>query len=438
MREPYPHQKKAAAFLFDRPRAALFDEQGLGKTTSALLAIDQVWKSVDLCRPALVVAPASVAHNWRSEAYAVMPWLRDVDVFVKDKGTRRIKSDVQPMVYITTHSLMRSKKVIEEIEKLKPGIVVLDEAHYMRNRTAAMTRSFYRLVRDLHPMHAWNLTGTPMPNWPADLFTWLKSYHPAEFPESFIKFRNQYHDVTPSDYGEGVRIVGQRNISELKRRMSGLFMRRRTEDVIDLPVLRHESYAVHAPLDGAMLDLDEELSRRWNVATDDEERMRVLLDDAGLSRFRRWCGMAKVEPIVALLRTEIESEPDPKKVVFYHHQAVGDALQDALRCRLRIEGSTPSALRPRIVEDFQSGEHPVILCQLQAASTGITLTASNDLLFAEQSWSPGEMAQAAKRIHRIGQRRRSRVRHVFAEGTVDELVARVLQRKTAAIQEALA
>jgi SNF2 family DNA or RNA helicase len=436
MRNPYPHQVRAAAFLSERDRAALFDEQGLGKTTSALLALDQVWRSVDLRRPALVVAPASVAHNWRKESMTVLPWLRDLDVQVKSASGARLRGD--PLIYITTHALMRSARVVEEITRVAPGIVILDEAHYMRTRTAAMTRAFYGMVADLNPMHAWNLTGTPMPNWPVDLFTWLKGYHQRQFPEPFHAFRARYHELAPSDYGDGFRIVGTKNVAELKRRMSDLFLRRKTEQVLDLPELRHESFAVYAPLTPEVANLDTILHDQWTASSDDE-RMRLLLEDAGMSRFRRWCGLAKVRPIAALLATEIESEPNPKKVVFYHHREVGDALQSALNCRLRIEGSTPSHERPLIVTDFQTmPEHKVILCQLQAASTGITLTASNDLLFAEQSWSPGEMAQAAKRIHRIGQKRRARVRHVFADGTVDELVTRVLLRKAAAVQETLA
>ena len=428
MRTLYPHQRVAVDHLAASSRFLLSDEMGLGKTTSALVAAERVMRSYDCI---LVAAPTSVIWNWKAEAHACLPWTQDVDVQVLDSAKKRMRG--RPTVLITTHGLLRKPEVQVNIRLLQPRIMILDEAHYLRTPTAQMTKSWYGLVHELRPAFAWNLTGTPQINWPADLWTWLHSYHTDRFPESYADFVDYYHLTRETDYG--TQIVAVRNLSSLKKRMKGLYLGRRTSSVIDLPPLRHERFAVHVDPTAEATDASAALAAQLAVADTDEERLAVLLEHGGMSKFRRWCGQAKAEPVASMIQDELVARPDQPKVVFYQHTAVADTIAARFEDCARISGDTPAAERERIVKAFQAGELDVLLCQLQAASTGITLTHGRDVIFAEQSWSPGEMLQAAKRCHRIGQKNPVRIRYVYAEGTVDDLVTAVLARKMGSMTE---
>jgi len=103
-----------------------------------------------------------------------------------------------------------------------------------------------------------------------------------------------------------------------------------------------------------------------------------------------------------------------------------------------ITGATHPRARVDAVKRFQ--EDPFIrgfFGQIQAAGTGITLTAAHDLLFVETSWVPSDNAQAAMRIHRIGQKSLCDVRYAVLPGSIDAIIARAVMRKSESIAKVL-
>ena len=129
-----------------------------------------------------------------------------------------------------------------------------------------------------------------------------------------------------------------------------------------------------------------------------------------------------------------------KVVVFAHHRDVIDPLCEALDQFgvVRIVGATPLKARQRAVDLLQghSGIR-VAVCHIVAGGTGVTLTAAQDVVFVEMSYSPGENAQAAERVYRIGQLKRVRVRFIALAGTIDEPLVTIVRRKTRMIREVL-
>lgn len=425
MRTLYPHQKSGIEFLQRHDRCGLFDDQGLGKTITALCAIDGL---------ATVVCPSSVVGNWKREAERWLD-LPDIEVRALRSGSSRLRGT--PRVVITTHDLLRSPAIQAQLAS-RCGTLIADEAQFLRNRTAARSRVFYETLAPQFDK-VWVLSGTPMPNHPTDLWLMGRTLWPDRFPEGFEEFRDKFCVTRPAQrWGWGPRIVGARNLPELKARLRDVTLRRLKSDELDLPPLRHEQIYVDAVPTAELADLEHELKHDLGRDPTHED----YLEHAELPRYRRLCGEAKVEPVAELILDELRADPSCKRVLFCYHVGVALKLQRKIHQRgfhtVRITGDVTGKDRDNAVYQFQTDSGVrVAVCQIVAGGTGVTLTASDDLMFVEPSFVPGEMAQARDRIHRIGQHNSCRVRFASLRDTADELVMRVLRRKTAAIREVL-
>jgi len=424
----YPHQREAIKWLLQHPRGGLFDDQGLGKTISALVAADIVGERI------LIVCPSVVAYNWAAEC---LEWTgRNAAVLSHGRAT------VPPgaCVVVTTHGLLLREHIKAEIECFAPDVVIGDEVHMLRGRDSKKAAAFWG---ELVPpaAYVWALTGTPQPAWPIDLWMMLSHMWPQQFPESWAEFRDKYCLLAPSDYSDGWRPIGGRNLAELRQRVDGKFLRRLKSQVLDLPPLRHERVTLQADLPQEMLDLDgvlsEEAVEAVMNATSPEAAFAALLQDTDLASYRRRCGEAKAPLVAELLDLELREDRACKRVVFCHHKSVASTLAHKLAHYrpVLITGEVPAKQRTDRVALFQANPSVrVAVCQIVAGGTGITLTAADDLVFAEVSFLPGENAQARDRVYRIGQTKPCRVRFVELFGTADAILTRVLRRKTAAIR----
>ena len=136
-----------------------------------------------------------------------------------------------------------------------------------------------------------------------------------------------------------------------------------------------------------------------------------------------------------LQQAEDVSHPYWKLIIFAHHKPMMDAIETACRQQakvncIRIDGSTPSSQRARLVQDFQTlTKMRVALLSIKAAGVGLTLTAASTVVFAEMSWTPGDIKQAEGRAHRIGQTETVNVQFLIAKGTIDDLIWRGLSHK---------
>ena len=154
-----------------------------------------------------------------------------------------------------------------------------------------------------------------------------------------------------------------------------------------------------------------------------------------LSSVRRLIGMAKIPGAHDWIKYFLENNPDRSLVVFAHHRDVLMLLAGLLHKHqpLVVHGGTPLPQRAAAVERFQAGRRRLWLGQMQASGTAITLTASSDVVFVEQDWTPAVMAQAAARTHRIGQNKAVMARVLFIPSSLDDAIAQILTEKARAI-----
>lgn len=420
----YPHQEAGVAWLLRHPRGGLFDEQGLGKTAQVIVAADLAGAN-----RVLVVAPTVVAHNWSREFGLWSPSRR-----VQVLGASADGIDSQTNVLVVPHSLVYRKAVRDRLVGYDTSI--LDEAHQLRTPSAQRTDAFFLGADAIcrRTERCWALTGTPQPNNPGEMWAMLAGMASWRLRHggrllSYRQFRERFCVLVPSGYGRGERVVGAKNVEELRQRLDGFYLRRRETEVLTLPPMRFGTVALTADCEA----WPHELTRLGATADD---ILAAAQRDKAFSTWRRLCGVAKAPAAADLLASDLASGSH-KMVVFCVHLEVVDTLARRLGA-LRLTGSTPAAERQRIVDQFQrSPTARVLIAQLQSGGVGITLTAACDVVFVEQSFVPGDNAQAAKRCHRIGQTKPVLVRFLSLAGSVDELLVDILARKTAMIAEVM-
>jgi SWI/SNF-related matrix-associated actin-dependent regulator 1 of chromatin subfamily A len=417
MRQLFDYQKAGVNFLASNRYAGLFDEPGLGKTTQAAMA----WRSKGY-DSVLVICPASVRLVWPKEVAACEAGESVVLETGKDHPSAG-KVNVCSYDYATRHR--------DRLAKIRWRLLVLDEAHFLKNPKAARTKAVYGPIAKSSEC-VWALTGTPMPNNPTELYPMLKTLFPSAITRredkimTYWQFVNRY--CVTRNNGYGIEIVKGKNLDKLRDSLRGYVMRRKVKTVLkDLPPIRYDTLPVSGRLAG-MPDAEREVVERAMAKGGDllESLQKVALHVATL---RRMTGLAKVDGVLEWLR---ESEIE-KAVLFAQHKDVILGLMSGLEKCVGISGDTSPAEREKAVSDFQNGKANFFVGQLQAAGTGITLTAANTVIFVESSWVPAENEQAAKRIHRIGQEKGCIAYFATIPGSLDERIQAAVARKTADI-----
>ena len=122
-----------------------------------------------------------------------------------------------------------------------------------------------------------------------------------------------------------------------------------------------------------------------------------------LASLRRWTEIAKAPAMIELLRADLETEN--KMVLFgVHREALRQIAEAFGEDAAELNGDTAIAERQRIIDRFQTAPRPrLLICQMQVATTALTLHAAHNVLFSAVTWTPSDVVQAAARCHRIGQ-----------------------------------
>lgn len=434
----YPYQDEAARVLASRTRFGLFDEMGIGKTATAIRALD--YTQATRC---LVVCPASVREVWVGEfrkfgrvARKVLRCqsMHDIVAWIKGRFDTLVISFEQAAKY---------KYMIDAQPCLIEALVV-DEFHFCKNPEAKRTQALFGTDgTGKDGLAQWAarvfmLTGTPMANDPIDIYVFLRAC--GVMPVSQGVFRRLYLDSRPTTYGQRSTVKQGHKLTELRGLISNNSMRRTFDDVgQQLPAL----WLREATLDGDTAAVADMLRQHPGL----EDAITAAIDQGGLSfleaqhimTLRRLIGEAKAVPYAAMLIDELKSlPPGSKRVVMACHSRALDIVREALSAAgfrsVLIDGRVNENDRSRAIAAFQGDpDVAVACCNIRAAGVGLTLTASAALDMLEWEWSPHYNAQAIKRVHRIGQTQTTHARFFALAGSLDEVVTRIVLEKTAAI-----
>ena len=428
----FAHQVEGIAFLLARRRSILADDMGLGKTRQAIVAIRHAAPE----GPYLVICPASVKLNWVRE-------IKQVDAAavctVLEGSAGEAWSPKAGGWVIINYDLLGKR--VKTLAAIPWAGLIFDEAHYLKNHTSQRSQLARELALDngRDPV-VYALTGTPLTNRPRDLFPLLQLVrHPLA--KSFLSFAKRY--CAAEHNGFGWQTNGASNLEELTTQLHGIMIRRRKEDVLDLPPKLRTWTNVEVPADTASAEMREVMESLLLVAArrrlgaghipassndPDGSRVRLL---AKLSKAREKLAAAKIAATIDLVEGMVAQ--GEKVIVFSCFDRPVKALAKHFGERsVLLTGATPSAKRQGLVDRFQTEEEVrVFVSNIVAGGIGLNLTAARQVVFNDLDWVPANHWQAEDRAYRIGQTASVTVHYLVAKGTIDEFVSHLLEVKSA-------
>jgi SNF2 family DNA or RNA helicase len=398
--------------------AMLADDMGLGKTLQALCVVQT---------PTLVVCPASVLHNWEKEIERFRPQL---SVHRYHGPGRSLRDDVD--VTLTTYAIMRIDG--ELLSARQWDTVILDEAQFIKNSDSQVARAAF----ELQARFRITLTGTPVENRLEELWS---QFHFLN--RGLLGGRRDFQDRYAKPIAEG----DGRALSRLRTRLKPFMLRRlksevakelppRTDVVLRCDLGQKERDLYEAIRAATQKEVVAQLAAGGNVLAALEALLRLRQAACHAALLPGQQGRADTSAKVELLMETLDEAlaEGHRALIFSQWTSLLDLVEPHLKeagvefCR--IDGSTRD--RGAVVERFQSDDGPpVMLISLKAGGTGLNLTAADHVFLLDPWWNPAVEDQAADRAHRIGQERPVLVHRLVAEGTVEDRMLELQERKRA-------
>ncbi|MCW2067080.1 UNVERIFIED_ORG: superfamily II DNA or RNA helicase [Stenotrophomonas maltophilia] len=411
----------------------LADDMGLGKTLQTLAHLLVEKQSGRLDKPALVVMPTSLLHNWQSEAARFTPDLRVLALHGPARDTQFGAIAAHDLILTTYPLLWRDEQALQAHSY---HLLILDEAQQVKNpRSRAATT-----LRTLQARHRLCLTGTPLENHLGELWTQFDFLLPGLLGSE--KQFNQ-HWRHPIERGSD-----RRRAQLLAQRMRPFILRRRKDQVAsELPPKTVITRTV--AMEGGQRELYE------TVRAAMEKQVREAINGSGLARnhivvldallkLRQVCcdprllpghapartaGSAKLDLLREMLPSMVE---EGRRILLFSQftgmlALIAQALDALGLAYVTLTGDTQNRVTP--VQRFMDGEVPVFLISLKAGGVGLNLTAADTVIHFDPWWNPAAENQATDRAHRIGQDQPVFVYKLIAAGSVEERIAELQQRK---------
>ncbi|MBG98480.1 hypothetical protein CL659_05135 [bacterium] len=422
------YQEKGALFLSIRKRALLGDEMGLGKTVQAIAAIEKM-KRKDPDLKVLIVVPASLRTQWRSEFNKFTG--RNVEIVRGKPEKRQLLWKSSADIKIVNYELLR--RDIEVKEYVKDGLIVLDECQRVKNWKTKTSK----IISSYAFRYCFGLSGTPLENSIEELYTIMKVIQPSVFGPSPFGFRKRY--LVLDRFGSVVKV---KNIDEVRKKMNGVFLRRRKDEVLDsLPELTESVRYVKMSISQKKLyrKIFKKVYKSWESDRSDEGQMNAL---EGILRMREACtcpellGEQGVGNKLKELIEIIESAnigPGKKMIIFTQWVRMGKIIGEFLREKninsVFYHGALNQKNRDQVIDKFKNDSEINIFIATDAASSGLNLQFVDLVVNFELLYNPAKIAQRVARAHRIGSKNSVLAIHLVSENTVEEKILSILERK---------
>jgi SWI/SNF-related matrix-associated actin-dependent regulator 1 of chromatin subfamily A len=477
--EPYDYQKQAAIF-FDTcgGRALLGDQPGVGKTNSAMTyAAGKKEKT-------LIVCPANLRLNWRKEILNftnekafVFNWkpgkksnkinyTKEESLFhivsystlsqtyiqiqmshtcsnvfcdFKEKNNKkRYKDKVCPKCNVRGVINSRATKdIFYEKDKLGNtlipsdyNILIMDEAHYIKNSTSDRTKTIKKALKDIPKKLL--LTGTAIKSKPFEFFPLLNFLYPEEWSNEHA-FGVKYCAAEKNNFGWNYD--GSSNLDDLYERISPFFLRRLKKDV--LKFLPPKTYSA------IPIELDEVETREYEKikkgiieeGKNDNDKMNHL---ARIQKLKQFTSKAKLKRAFDFIQDIIDG--GEKVVVFSQYKSISYEVAERFGDKAVVfNGDKNSNEKDEAVERFMNDEKVQVFSgTIGAAGVGITLTSASIAVFIDQPWTPADREQSEDRIHRASSKAdKVQIIRLICQDTIDEDIDELLNRKSSILSKVL-
>jgi non-specific serine/threonine protein kinase len=420
--------------------ACLADDMGLGKTIQ-IIALLLHFKQHEHS-PSLLVVPASLIANWKSEIDRFAPTLSTLIVHPSEQMPHSVAGGTD--LVITTYGMLSR---LPWLAQHAWELVILDEAQAIKNSGTRQTRA----VKTLRASARIALTGTPIENRLSDLWSLFDFLNPGLLGTSkaFANFVKQLGSREHNAYGP------------LRALARPYILRRLKTDkriIADLPEKTEvNAYCTLTKRQAALYEQSvRELATQLQQAEGIQRRGVVL---AYLMRFKQICNhpaqagagadnggyapehSGKFQRLAELCGELAERQE--KALIFTQFREIAEPLADFLatvfgRPGLLLHGGTAVAKRRQLVESFQRDDGPpFFVLSLKAGGTGLNLTAASHVIHFDRWWNPAVENQATDRAFRIGQKRNVFVHKFVCRGTVEDKIDELIHQKTGLARDLL-
>ncbi|CAH9086321.1 unnamed protein product [Cuscuta europaea] len=435
-----PFQRDGVRFALQHgARVFLADEMGLGKTLQAIAVSCCVRESW----PVLILTPSSLRLHWAS---MIQQWLdispSDILVVLSQvSGSNRAGFKVVPSNSKRSIQLDGLFNIVsyDTVPKLQDTlmasefkVVIADESHFLKNAQAKRTNASLPVMRKAK--YVILLSGTPALSRPIELFKQLEALYPDVY-KNVHEYGNRY--CKGGTFGI---YQGASNHEELHNLMKATVMiRRLKKDVLpQLPVKRRQQVFLNVEekemkcINALFRELEIVKEKIKSSQSKDDRESLKFTEKNLINKMYIASAEGKIPSVLDYLATVIEA--DCKFLIFAHHLQMIDSIHQYLLKKkvgcIRIDGSTPASSRQALVTDFQEKESiKAAVLSIKAGGVGLNLTAASTVIFAELSWTPGDLIQAEDRTHRIGQVSSVNIYYLLANDTVDDIIWDVVQSK---------
>lgn len=407
----------------------LADDMGLGKT---LQSIAYIASEIEEGRkgPHLIVAPSSVIYNWKNEVEKFAPGIKPVVLTGQpEERHKRLEDSGESEIWITSYATLR-----QDVEKYKETVfqsMILDEAQYIKNYATKTSRA----IREITAKRRFALSGTPIENTIDELWAIFQVILPGLMPNQRVFKQMDHEKIAAITRPFILRRLKKDVLKELPEKIESLHVSELTKEQKDLYI-------------GYLRQVQQETVQSIKGSGFQSNRMKIL---AGLTRLRQICchpslfienyeaRSGKLEQLMDTVRTAVNS--GRRLLIFSQftsmHEIIKSRLEEEGFEYFYLHGQTPSRERVETSERFNQGEKSIFLISLKAGGTGLNLTGADTVVLYDLWWNPAVEDQATGRAHRFGQKNVVQVIRLITEGTIEEKIYELQQRKRALIDQVI-
>ena len=427
-------QGKAVCISVDSPDQLYVTEHAIVTHNTSSAIISSIETKVNKI---LIVCPASLKLNWKKEIQILDQESKigivDGSKWISGAKWTIVNYDILKNFHTVRDKRKKDQKLITTILDEKFDIIIGDEAHYLKNTSANRTKLFNDFSKNTQRL--WLLTGTPITNRPMDFYN-LLDLCKHRLARNWIGYAIRYC-AGKQFYGKGGRKIwdtkGSSNLDELKENTKDIVLRRRKEEVLNLPDKIIQP--IYLPLQ--YQKEYQSIVGEYQSWAEHQQTFNLSLHLAQLVKLRQFLSLSKVESTIEIAENAIE---EGKKVIIFtnftdpvHH------FQEHFGKRCVIHhGPLSKAKRDEAVEEFQNNpEIQVFIGNIISAGVGLTLTAAELVIFNDLSWLPADHLQAQDRAHRIGQKNIVNVYYNIIDETLDLHLFEALMKKMKVIDQVM-
>jgi SWI/SNF-related matrix-associated actin-dependent regulator 1 of chromatin subfamily A len=421
----FNHQEDGIKFLIKNKKCILADDMGLGKTYQSIVAALESGSE-----RVLIICPSSLKINWMRE---VENFCDDVSII---QGTHWNPSRFTIMNYDILknfHTIEERNKEYEdwelrrEIADFNPDLLILDEAHYIKNHKSKRGAILKDLSKNFNCDRVWLLTGTPIANRPMDYYN-LLSIIDSPVANNWVHYAKTYCEgMRFKKGGKYVWVTkGASNLDELSTKTKRTILRRKKEEVLDLPEkLITPVYLELQNVDGYKSVWENYMTKRKLEG----KKGNPAKDIVEMTLLRSFIAMETVPYTIE--KTEEALELNKKVIIFCNFNDEMDYfLRHFGNKAVSVRGGMTDKQKQMSVDRFQEDDSCMVFVgQIKAAGVGLTLTKAEIVIMNSLDWVPGNHEQAEDRAYRIGQKETVNIYYMLIDDTIDTLVWYILNEK---------